>query len=452
VKKKIIKSVLKTVTFVLIFILLFAAISETLISYDFTAYQNITAFYDESKSSLDAVYIGSSNCFAYWNPLLAWNRYGIAVYPYACNSNPFFSTEYLIREARKTQPDAVFIVNINTLSDGEIEYADMHNLLDCMPLSLNKIKLINHLTKMGGYTASESLEFYLPIIRYHSRWAELSKSDIEEELYGLKGASKYDAYLFRVEDISDRYILTDERSTLSAEAISSTNSMLDYCDEENISVIFVTVPQARLDENDISRYNALNALIESRGYTTLNLLDKTDEIGLDKTTDFYNIHHTNIHGSVKFTYYLAEYLIEQYGFTNKAADNTYDSWNESYNKYADIIAPFFLSFESTPEIQSKDLKAPSLSVCIGKDASLVQWDKIEGADGYEIYYKDEIKNSWTRIADVTSQSVSLLLSENEDEPYCTVVPYSVKNGIRYYGNYSYLGILLKDVEPTEVQS
>ena len=111
---------LKTIIFILIFTVTLTTITGVLVTVDSLGYQNIASFYEEPEGLLDAVYIGSSNCFVFWNSLLAWEEYGISVFPYACNSNLFYSTEYLIKEAKKTQPDALFIVNINSLTDGEV--------------------------------------------------------------------------------------------------------------------------------------------------------------------------------------------------------------------------------------------------------------------------------------------------------------------------------------------
>ena len=94
--------IIKAVLFALIFILLFAYVSKV-VTYpsDYRNYQWIGGFYEEEEESLDAVYIGSSNCYAFWNSMTAWEEYGITVYPYSCNAMSFLATEYLIKETKK---------------------------------------------------------------------------------------------------------------------------------------------------------------------------------------------------------------------------------------------------------------------------------------------------------------------------------------------------------------
>ena len=98
--------ILKAVAFVLIFIILLFRVSRimTVNSADME-YQLMTGIYGEEENSLDAVYLGSSDTYAFWNPLIAYEEYGICVYQYNCSSQPLTVAENLIKEARKTQPD-----------------------------------------------------------------------------------------------------------------------------------------------------------------------------------------------------------------------------------------------------------------------------------------------------------------------------------------------------------
>lgn len=437
-----IRIAIKITVFILIFCVALITATNVLVTVDSLGYQNIASFYEEPENTLDAVYIGSSNCFVFWNSLLAWEEYGISVFPYACNSNLFYSTEYLIKEVKKTQPDALFIVNINSLTDGEVNIQQFRNLIDCMPFSLNKLALIDHLADVGDYSFSERLEFYFPIIRYHTRWTEISGSDFVSELNGLKGASTFESYLKVSNDVTSSYVTTDAQITLNDKLISSTNSLLDYCDKENVNILFVTVPQSRGNEYDMSRYNSVNTMIEERGYTVLDLTERIDEMGIDLTTDYYNGGHTNIHGSIKLTYFLSEYLIDNYGFTDKRNNSDYKSWNSSYEKYADIIAPYILEFETTSGVRTDVLAAPTPTLEKVEANAILSWNDIALADGYIIYHKTNAESAWECLTETTDTNFTVLLPGKEETHYYTVVPFLEDNGCRYYGDYLYNGIEL----------
>ena len=74
-------------------------------------------------------------------------------------------------------------------------------------------------------------------------------------------------------------------------------------------------------------------MVEERGYTVLDMREKADEIGLDYTTDYYNRSHTNMHGALKTSKYLTEFLLEKYDFEDKRGNSRYAAWDEAYLKY-----------------------------------------------------------------------------------------------------------------------
>lgn len=436
------KYIIKAVAFIVIFAVLFGGLSK-IMTYpaDYRNYQWVAGFYEEPDESLDAVYIGSSNCYAFWNPLTAWQEYGIAVYPYATNAQPFAAAKYLIKEARKTQPDAVFIVNINTLEDNGLDISSIHHLLDYMPFSLNKLALTRYLAEVGGYSLAESMELYLPIIRYHDRWAELNPEDFQYEVDGFKGASTYSSFLDGISDISDIYITTAEEAECTPELTDLVNDLLDYCDEEQVKVVFVTVPRAESDEALVQKFNAVNSLIASRGYPILNLIDKTDEVGLDLTKDYYNRTHTNIHGAVKFTRYLSEYLIENYQFEDKRGQEAYADWDEAWFRYEQLLSPYLLEIEKDGAFVDVDLEEPE-ELAAKTDAETVQllWQAVEKADGYAIYRKTGDGGFWGRIGETSALEYVDPEAVQGEAYYYTVVPYYQVDQEKYYGAFSYYGI------------
>lgn len=120
--KHILRIVTKCIAFAVIFAVCLNALTTILTNrVDATTNNCVENFYAEEENKLDAVYLGSSNCFAFWNPIVAWQEYGIAVHSFASNSQPITATEYYLREARKTQPNAVYIININTM-DEDIQF------------------------------------------------------------------------------------------------------------------------------------------------------------------------------------------------------------------------------------------------------------------------------------------------------------------------------------------
>jgi len=214
------KQGIRATVFLLIFAVLFTNISRifTLSSEDH-GYHGMAAIYEEEEKILDAVYIGSSNTYAFWNPMVAWEEYGIAVHTYTCSSQPFLIAEYLLKEARKTQPDAIYLFNVNTIGDEGLggsasDSTIMHRILDSMPLSLNKLKLTDYMSDIAGFSFSDRLEYYFPIVKFHSRWDDIDSTHFSVTPNNYKGADFYNYYFDRRIDVTKKYKKTQDKCEL----------------------------------------------------------------------------------------------------------------------------------------------------------------------------------------------------------------------------------------------
>ena len=185
-----------------------------------------------------------------------------------------------------------------------------------------------------------------------------------------------------------------------------------------------------------------------------NLQDKVEEIGLTLSKDYYHEAHTNIHGSLKFTYYLGKYLSENYDFEDKRENLDYESWNMAYDKYLDIISPYVPDFELNHEKRDVSLLAPKLLECNISGSELeLKWEKNEGADGYLIYCRTSVgKNNkytaWKYIGEAGREDTSYSVKDLDSKMVYnyTVVPIRNENDTTYFGNYNMNGISGKVVK------
>lgn len=441
------KRSIRIIVFILIFCVLFSIASISVVKVDSIGRRMITEFYLQPKNSLDGVYIGASTVFTSWNSLFAWGKYGISVYPYCCNTTPYYTTEFLIKEARKTQPDATFIVNLNSITHGEIDVSHMYNIINAMPMSLTKLELITYMREMGGHTGIESLEYYFPFVRFHSRWSEFyTGTKLVAWPTGYKGASVKIEYLNDSVDISSDYVLPDESVELYEKLIYSTDRLLEYCENEDVKILFVAVPQAR---EDINHIDTLASYISSKGYDVLNLIETADEeFNLDTTKDFFDKHHLNIHGSIKYTDYLSKYLIENYGFEDKRDDEDYREWNTAYEKYmAEIASVNVLDIELDYDYRDFDIEEPTVKVKAVDNTAEITWDSVKNVDGYKVYKKGGDSTAWTCISEISAKSDDLKYTDSEiskdNTYYYTVVPFDTVDGFDYYGDFNYSGVSLE---------
>ena len=435
---------LKIIAFLLILILLLP-ITATCLSSNYT--KRIHEFYKEDKDSLDAVFIGSSNTHAFWSPLYAWKNHGIATFNYSADAQTILSYRYMIEEVIKYQPQAVIVITLSSpIVAPNKEY--FHSLTDAMPFSLTKLRLIDDYSKQNDLTLKDRLEYYITLYRYHSRWDSLAASDFEKtETTVPKAPNCGNSYRNKSLNIKSIYTETDETADLPENTQTVLNNLLDYCEEQNLSVLFLRTPQAGRTKSALAKMNAMYSLIESRGFPVLKMHSLSDEIGLDLEYDFYDKYHTNIHGSLKYTDYVAEYLISQYGLNDRRGDPEYQDFDDAFSAYKPYTDPFLFPFEDGGAPRDYSLSAPEkLSAKYDKasNSTTVTWKQSEqDVDGYTIFRKcTNGTNYWYEIGTVDSSASSFIDGDRVKGKvyYYTVVPFTEEQGIRTYGDLNYLGI------------
>lgn len=342
-KKIGIKS-LKCITFTAIVIVIFCYLSKIFVNCeDYRISQWLSSFHSEEEGKLDAVYIGSSNVYSSWNSLAAWENYGIAVHPYSTPSQRLIFAKYIIEDARQTQPDALYIINISHIQS-TMKNIFIHRLTDNMSLlSKNRWEMINNIC---DYYDLDKLEFLFPMYLYHNRWNSLDDEDFNPG-DGYKGSPHFYSYLKVALDSSKDFHRTDKSIPLvKQEYYHAFNELIDYIKKNNVKVLFVNTVQA-IDTTKLAKLNYLCDTLEEQGFDVLDMYDHYDELGLDLKKDYYNHRHTNIHGSMKLTKFLSEYLIENYGFKDKRNDPAYKDWNEEWDKYLPLIQDYVKEKEYT---------------------------------------------------------------------------------------------------------
>lgn len=417
---------IKNVSFIVLTILVFQLISSVFLISDRRNYQWIRGFYEENDRSLDVVLIGGSNIYAFWAAPIAWNNYGITSWTYTCNSMPLVAAEYCIREAFPRHPNSIYVIGLNTFYH-KPDSSMIHWMADYMPFSKNKLEMINQLSKIGEINKWDTLEFYFPVIRFHSRWEELTKEDFDTDFEGIKGASHYKAFLENVKDLS-KGGNDDSEAELYDWILDSVNRLLDYSKENNITLVFVTTPQFRTEQYT-DNIGKLSDYITQQGFPVVQMFGKVDDVGLDASHDFYNANHTNIHGAVKTTDYLAKYLIENYGLEDKRGKAEYRDWDEAYKTYADLLSMYSLPFEYAENKRNYSLAIPKIKKKKGK----LSWEAVDRSDGYGIFVKDS-SDGWRLISCVDNSCLSW-----EDENYSkdrkyTVVAFTLKEDELLWGN------------------
>ena len=315
--KKHIKKGMKLAAFVVVFCMLLSWIQGVLVNPEpgcgQRLYSWIYGFWSEPRDSLDAVLIGNSSAYTSWCAPIAYDRYGIRVYPFTSPSQPLSLAREMIEMARTRQKNALYIIPLNGM-DSETTMKNLHRAYDYLPFQFKLHSVSNCPVPWTSKT-----ELLFPLIQFHSRWSALQTEDFHHRIGEYKGACFGEAYLSieLSEDASAYFRATDERGNIPSASEKALIELLDYLDENGIEALFCIFPQCREDSWP-AQYNTAKDIVESRGYRVLDLSLLRYELQLDPTTDYYNLLHTNVHGALKITDFFANYLVENYRFAGSS--------------------------------------------------------------------------------------------------------------------------------------
>lgn len=292
----------------------------------------------QPEDTLQAVYIGNSGVYRFWQPAAAWDCEGIAVMNLATASMPGAATQYLMEETLKTQDVDMFVVDLRAYTDSELNEANLHNIIDYMPLDLTRLRLVTRLCAYQRYWPYEALEYYFPVLRFHARWSELEKEDfLPAEDDGTKCSYYTSSFLNNVQDEQDYFAVSDVRTEPQKRAVRAFEQLMDYCEENDITVLFVAAPLLA-HVNQKERLNWFADMARERGFGVVNFNERAvyDDVGLT-LSDFMDNTHTNICGSIKFTRWLAAYLADNYALDDRRGAPGYEDWDAAVDIYRDKI-------------------------------------------------------------------------------------------------------------------
>ncbi len=293
----------------------------------------------EQEKDLDMIYVGSSSAICYWQPLRAWNEHGFTSYMYATNSLQADGSEYYIREALRTQDPTLFVVELRSYVAWTDEVYDLglRNGSDSMSLtSPVRWKYIYDYMQKRTNTEEEDVgSFYFDIAKYHTNTERLGEEDQwkysnDKAVFDNKGWEWFEQYDCLEEPVG---FLTDERGEVPPKCVEALESLMEYCDDKQLDVLFVVSPKV-LDKEEQAIYNSLKDIVESRGYRYWNANEHYEEIGLDFSKDFFNGNHTNCFGAEKYTRFLADYIVEHYDMPNHSQEQEFTEWSEEYERFA----------------------------------------------------------------------------------------------------------------------
>lgn len=136
----------------------------------------IKEYYKEENKEFDVVFIGDCEVYENFSPVTLWEKYGINSYIRGSAEQYIWQSYYLLEDTLKYYKPQVVVFNIQSLQFNESNSEAYNRMtLDGMKWSVSKINSIKASMKDNEHF----IDYVFPILRYHSRWNELSVNDFK---------------------------------------------------------------------------------------------------------------------------------------------------------------------------------------------------------------------------------------------------------------------------------
>ena len=293
----------------------------------------LIAEYYEETTGHDVVFIGDCEVYENFSPDVLWREYGVTSYIRGSAQQLIWQSYYLLEETLKYETPKVVLFNVLSMKYDEPQNEAYNRMtLDGMRLSSSKLGSIR-----ASMTDEESMLSYLfPLLRYHSRWNELSAEDVKWWFH--RDLVSDSGYLMNVKVKPAKNVpagapLADYR--FSEVCWSYLDGMATLCEERGVQFVLIKAPSLYPYWYD-QWEEQIEAYAEENGLLYLNFLELIEEVGLDFDTDTYDSGlHLNLYGAEKLSHWFGAWLTENSSVEDRRSQAEYDAvWNEKSAVYA----------------------------------------------------------------------------------------------------------------------
>lgn len=346
------KKLFSTIIFLIIFCLIFSSLQELLKpkwgegTGGARETLNANGFYDEPENSIDVMFFGSSYCFFAVSPLKMWQDYGFTSYVRGSANQSMFLTYYTLKESLSYQTPKAVVIEIgqvvNEFDPVKDEWIARRGL-DYLRLSDVKTEAILDLDIEGSQQSY--MDYFFPLLRYHSRWKELNFSDFD--YYNWEHHNAYKGQYTGVSVYQYQWpegfmAPTEEVFELPETSKTYLDKIADLCEQENVELILIKSP---MDGWTYAKHSSIQQLAEKYDvpFIDYNMPERIAEIKLNPASDFhYNQWHLRVTGADKLSVHLGKYLIENYDLPDHREDPNYAIWHEDLAKYIELKSTYNL--------------------------------------------------------------------------------------------------------------
>ncbi|MBQ9773465.1 MAG: SGNH/GDSL hydrolase family protein [Clostridia bacterium] len=292
----------------------------------------IGEYYNETTQH-DVIFVGDCEVYESFTPPTLWEKYGITSYIRGSAQQLIWQSYYLLEETFERESPKVVVFNVLAMKYAEPQDEAYNRMtLDGMKWSQSKIDAIK-----ASMTEEESfLSYVFPLLRFHSRWSELTAEDWKY-LFSRDTVS-HNGYLMQtgvVPKTSDREVGATSK-TISDTCFDYLERMRVLCEENGAELILIKAPTNNWRYHWYDAWDTqVREYAAQKGLAYYNFIGNEEEIGIDWTTDTYDAGiHLNVYGAEKLTSYFGEILQRDHGVPDRREDEALSRvWEDKLAAY-----------------------------------------------------------------------------------------------------------------------
>ena len=295
----------------------------------------IGQYYDQAGDH-DVIFIGDCEVYANYSPMKLYRQYGVTAYIRGTPQQLVWQSYYVLEETLRYETPKAVVFNVNSMRYGEpVSEAYNRLTIDGMRWSASKVGIIR-----ASMTEEESfLSYVFPILRYHSRFDELTQEDW--------------TYLFSTPDNTYNGFLMNQ-NVVPAGTLPTVRVLADYslpeicwsylekmralCEDNGVELILVKAPS--LYPHWYEEYDQqIKDYANGHGLCYYNFAAVADEIGIDYETDTYDGGlHLNLNGAVKLSAYFGDLLTREHQIPDRRQDEALAAeYEEKLRRYDEAV-------------------------------------------------------------------------------------------------------------------
>lgn len=324
------RKIVKPIAFILICLLAFGELNNIFLpKYYYTnstwpTTSTIDGFYKMDKNTVDVIYLGSSVCVNEFSPQEIYNKYGIRSFNLGSEQQDIMASYFWLCEALRFQKPQVVVLDTKFLF-AERHSPDMpegllRKCMDPMKWSYVKRNAINEICTL--YPDQSKLSYYLTNFRFHTRWKESTKQDINPTMVNHCELKGYSPSTDNGPESFIPYVHKDNKVEVQMSDVEKQylDRIAELCNENNMRLILTTIP-AYEDWTNADRQSLWDGMTnvmdkycdEHRNASYINLMEKDVYTVINPELPKEDIfEHGNLWGSIKLSDYLGNVLKQDY--------------------------------------------------------------------------------------------------------------------------------------------